>query len=134
MALNVFTFTGRIGKDAVVRFTQSGDAVTSFTAAATSGFGDKAVTTWLNCAIWGKRGESVAPYLLKGAQVAVTGELTNREYTDKDGNKRYSLDVRVNDVTLVGSKPERTEPAAPHQAAQMQQPRGVEDMDSDIPF
>ncbi len=104
--MNNLNFTGRVGKDCETRHTSSGDTVTSFTAAMDSGFGEKKVVTWLNCSIWGKRGESVSTYLLKGTQVAVSGELTNREYTDKDGNKRYSLDVRVNDLTLIGGKNE----------------------------
>jgi len=108
--MNILCFTGRIGKDCESRFTSSGDAVVSFTAAMDSGYGDKKVTTWLNCSMWGKRGEAVSPYLLKGTQIAVSGELTNREYTDKEGNKRYSLDVRVNDLTLIGGKQESSKP------------------------
>ena len=104
--MNNLNFTGRIGKDCETRHTAGGDAVTSFTAAMDSGYGEKKITTWLNCSIWGKRGESVSPYLLKGTQVAVTGELTNRPYVDKEGNPRYSLDVRVNDLTLIGGKAE----------------------------
>lgn len=107
--MNVWSFTARLARDAEVEFTQSGDAVTNFSSAVDSGFGDKKKTTWVNCVMWGKRGESVAPYLTKGAQVAVTGEVTNREYTDKDGNKRTSLELRVNDVTLVGGKSEEKE-------------------------
>lgn len=102
--MNTFSFTGNLGKDCQTRFTSGGDAVTSFAVAVKSGYGEKAATTWANCAMWGKRGEAVAPYLLKGALVGVSGELTNREYTDKDGTKRYSLDVRVNDLTLLGGK------------------------------
>lgn len=134
--MNSLNFTGRIGKDCEQRFTANGDAVTSFAAAFDSGFGDKKVTTWVNCSIWGKRGEAVSPYLTKGSQIAVSGELTNREYTDKEGHKRYSLDVRVNDVTLIGGKPE-TSPVTQQNArrpASSPQPSGVEDMGDDIPF
>jgi single-strand DNA-binding protein len=102
--MNNLNFTGRIGKDCETRFTSEGDPITSFTAAMDSGYGDKKITTWLNCSMFGKRGESVAPYLLKGTQIAVSGEFTCREYTDKSGNKRTSNDVRVNDLTLIGVK------------------------------
>lgn len=136
--MNVFSFTARIGKDCETRFTQSGDAITNFTAAVDSGYGDKKVTTWLNCAMWGKRGEAVAPYLLKGTQIAVSGELTNREYTDKDGNKRYSLDVRVNDLTLIGGKPEgsapREQPARQPANSGGGTKNGFDEMEDDIPF
>ncbi|MHB1099109.1 MAG: single-stranded DNA-binding protein [Burkholderiales bacterium] len=135
--MNVFNFTGRIGKDCETRFIPSGDAITNFTAAVDSGYGDKKVTTWLNCAMWGKRGEALAPYLLKGTQIAVSGELTNREYTDKEGNKRYSLDVRVNDLTLIGSKQEgqrdQSHPAHPARQPAKQEP-DFTGMDSDVPF
>jgi single-strand DNA-binding protein len=132
--MNVLCFIGRIGKDCETRHTAAGDAVTSFTAAMDSGYGDKKVTTWLNCSIWGKRGEAVAPYLLKGTQIGVSGELTNREYTDKEGNKRYSLDVRVNDVTLVGSKSGGT--AAMNEPKQEAKPEKAKEpeIDDDIPF
>lgn len=121
--MNVWNFTGRIGKDCETRYTPGGDAITSFSVAVSSGYGDKEKTSWANCAMFGKRGEVVAQYLVKGTQVAISGELTNREYTDKDGNKRYSLDVRVNDLTLLGGR----------EAAKEQKP-GVDSGRSDIPF
>lgn len=136
--MNVFSFTARIGKDCETRFTSGGDAVTGFTAAATSGYGDRSATTWVNCSIWGKRGESLAPYILKGAQVAISGELTNREYTDKDGAKRYSLDVRVNDITLVGGKSDgaakQAEPAQKKPSGGASTGGDFDDFESDIPF
>lgn len=136
--MNVFNFTGRIGKDCESRFTPAGDAVTSFTAAVNSGYGDKAVTTWVNCSMWGKRGEAVAPYLLKGTLVAISGELTNREYTDKDGNRRFSLDVRVNDLTLIGGKKDsgaQNDIQTQQQASAPKQTGGFDDFDDDIiPF
>jgi single-strand DNA-binding protein len=106
--MNNWNFTGHCGRDAESRYTPSGDAVVSFTTAVKSGFGEKATTTWANCTIWGKRGEAVAEYLKKGTLVGVSGEVTLREYQDKDGQKRNSLDVRVNDLTLLG-KHERQE-------------------------
>lgn len=123
--MNVFSATARLGKDAETRFMANGDPVVSCTAAITSGYGEKAVTSWINLSMFGKRFEKVAPYLKKGGQVAISGELTNRPYTDKSGNERFSLDVRVNDLTLIGGKPE-AKPAQP----------GSEfgDMEDAIPF
>ena len=114
--MNVFSFTARLGADAEVKHVGE-STVTEFRVAVSSGYGDKEKTTWLQCAMWGKRGEAVAPYLTKGQQVAVSGELTNREYDRNDGSKGYSLEVRVNDLTLVGGKPDKpaqqnTPPAA----------------------
>src|SRR5690606_3120618 len=102
--MNVWNFTGRLGSDAETRFTPSGDPVVSFSVAATSGYGDKAQTTWARCSMFGRRGAAGAPYLTMDQQVAVSGELTAREWTNRDGLKRTSIEVRVNDVTLVGRR------------------------------
>lgn len=123
--MNVWNFTGNLGRDAEQRYTAGGDSVVNFTIAVKSGFGDKAVKTWAYCTIWGKRGESVLPYLLKGQLVGVSGEVTLREYDAKDGGKGKSLDVRVNDLTLLGK---RDDSVPREEAAQT-----VAD-DSDIPF
>lgn len=138
--MNVWNFTGNIGRDCEQKYTPNGDSVVSFSVGVQSGYGGKKATTWARCEMWGKRGEAVAPYLLKGQLVGVSGEVTNREYQDKDGNKRTSLDVRVNDLTLLGKKdgasapPEQRQPAAKPQSAPQQSGGGFDDMDSDIPF
>jgi single-strand DNA-binding protein len=136
--MNVWNFTGNIGRDAETRFTPAGDAVTGFSVAVKAGYGDKATTTWVNCNIWGKRGETLAQYLVKGALVGISGECSLREYQDKEGQKKASLDVRVNDVTLLGKKPEgkpsrdegyHTPPSRPE--PKYKDPFGD---DSDLPF
>ena len=132
--MNVWNFVGNLGKDAETRYLQSGDPVVSFSVGVKSGYGDKATTTWARCSMFGKRGEAVAPYLMKGQQVAISGEASLREYTDKQGQSRSSLEVRVNDLTLVGGKREgQQQAAAPRQQAPAQQSGGM-DMDDDIPF
>jgi|APFre7841882654_1041346.scaffolds.fasta_scaffold96956_2 single-strand DNA-binding protein len=102
--MNSLNASGGIGKDAELRYTPNQDAVCSFSLALSSGFGDKKVTTWLNCNVWGKRAETLAPMLLKGTTVGIVGELTNRPYKAKDGTEKFSLEVRVNDLTLYGKK------------------------------
>jgi len=62
--MNVINFTGNCGRDAETKFLGNGDAVTSFSVALSSGFGDKKITTWLNCSMYGKRGEAVANYIV----------------------------------------------------------------------
>ena len=106
--MNVFTAVARIGKDPEQRYSANGDSIVSFNGAVDSGFGDKKVTTWIKYTLWGKRGESVLPYLAKGNQVAVSGELTNRKWQDKEGQDRYSLEVRVNEITLIGGKSDKS--------------------------
>lgn len=85
---------GNIGKDAVVRRTQNGDAVAGFSVAVND---RQKNTTWFDVSLWGKRGEALAQYLTKGTQVAVSGDLTTREHE----GKTY-LGVSANDVTLMG--------------------------------
>ena len=102
--MNSWNFTGNLGRDAEQRYTQSGDSVVSFSVGVKAGFGDKATTTWANCSMFGKRGEAVSQYLKKGTLVGIVGEVNLRDYQDKEGQKRYSLDVRVNDLTLLGGK------------------------------
>ena len=102
--MNLLTAIGSLGKDAEMRYTPNGDAVAQFSFALNSGYGEKKVTTWLNCNVWGKKAESLTPVLLKGTKVGITGELTNRPYKAKDGTEKYSLEVRINDLTLLGAK------------------------------
>lgn len=124
--MNSLNIIGRIGKDAVLRSTQS-DQVLGFSVAFDSGFGEKKQTIWLDCSLWGKRGASVADYLKKGKQVGVTGELGTREH---DG-KTY-LTLRVADVTLIGSK-DGDQKSEPRQQSASQQ-SGAEFAEDDIPF
>ena len=105
--MNNYTAIGRIGKDAVTRQVGS-DTVTSWSLAVDSGFGKNKQTLWWDCSLWGKRGESVAEYLVKGAQIGVEGEPGTREH---DG-KTY-LTLRAGNVTLIGGKPESKREDAP---------------------
>jgi single-strand DNA-binding protein len=131
MSIN-FNDVGRIGKDAVTRFTQGGEPVTGWSLAIDSGYGDKKQTLWLDCSAWGKRWEGVTPYLVKGAQVSVQGELGTREHE----GKTY-LTLRIADLKLVGGKGEaKPESSAPRQQRQAPAPAGndVPPDDDDIPF
>lgn len=129
--MNNWNFTGNLGGDAETRFTQKGEAVVSFSVGVKSGYGDKATTTWARCSIFGKRGEAVSQYLTKGQLVGVSGEVAMNEWQDKEGQKRQSLEVRVNDVTLLGSKQGSV------QSAPVQKPSAkpsLDDIGDDIPF
>jgi single-strand DNA-binding protein len=102
--MNSLNATGNISKDAVLKFTPKGNAVLEFNFALNSGYGDTKVTTWLNCSVWGKRAETLAPMLLRGTLIGITGEFLARPYTNKEGVEKLSLECRVNDVTLLGKK------------------------------
>lgn len=108
--MNKITATGRIVADAETRFMPQGDAIAGFRLASDVGYGDKKTTNWFSCSIFGKRGESLAPYLVKGQQVTVFGTLTLREWTDKDGVKRLSPDIRIDEIELQGGKRDDEQP------------------------
>lgn len=104
--MNNCTFISNVGRDAEVRFLPNGKPVTQFSIAVTSGYGEKQITSWVNCSMFGDRGEKIAQYITKGTKVGVTGEITLRAYKAKDGAEKSSLELRVNDLTLLGGKPE----------------------------
>ena len=97
---NSFSFIGRLARDAEVKSVGS-STVCEFTAATDSGFGEKKSTTWAKCTMWGSRGEKLSQYLLKGKQVFVTGEMSIRDYTKKDGSNGYSVEVNVNQLDFI---------------------------------
>jgi single-strand DNA-binding protein len=101
--MNKIAATGRVVADAELRFTPGGDPIANFRLASDVGFGDKKTTNWFSCQIWGKRGEALAPHLLKGQQVTVFGQLTLREWTNKEGVKAISPDIRVDEIDLQGN-------------------------------
>lgn len=132
--MNVLTLTGNLGQDCRTG-NVGGTAVVNFSVAMKAGYGDKAQTIWVDCALWGKQAESRLPeFLVKGQQVAVSGELSTREH---DG-KTY-LQVRCNSVDLIGKRDDggSSQQSAPAQQASNppQQPaQGFDDFDEDIPF
>lgn len=136
--MNSITVAGQLGKDAEIRYLSNGDPVASFSVADSQG--KEKPTIWWRCSLFGKRAESLAPYLIKGQQVTVSGTVTEREYTDKDGQKRKAQEIRVNDVALQGGRRDDAAPAqrsAPAPAPQQRQGggSGFEDLDDDgIPF
>jgi single-strand DNA-binding protein len=135
--MNVWNFTGNVGK-ADMRYLPSGESILAFSVAVSSGYGDKKQTTWANCSLFGKRAESLQQYIQKGQTVGVSGEVTLRPWTDKEGQQRHNLEVRVNDLTLLGSRPSETSASAvPQSGSDGQEPGGSAmngDFDDDIPF
>lgn len=125
---------GNIGGDAEMRYTPSGKAVTNFSLAVTKRVGKDAdgkrveKTTWFRVAVWDKQAEALTPYLLKGQQVLVEGELEDpRIYADrKSGENKVSLEVTARDIRLVGSRRDSGEAT--------ESTREPEVSDEDIPF
>ena len=131
--MNSITVAGNISKDAEVRFMPNGDAVASFSIADNQGK-DKAAIFW-NCQLFGKRASSLAPYLLKGGAVTVSGNVSEREWNDKDGQKRKSMEIRVSDVALQGGRKDKAPRASPA-AARAPAPvaSGFDQDDTDLSF
>lgn len=129
--MNNITIAGSLGKDSEVRYLPNGDPVASFSVADSQG--KEKPTIWWNCQLFGKRAESLAQYLTKGQAVAVSGTVTEREWTDKDGQKRKSMDIRVADVALQGGKRE-AQPAAARPTAAPAQASGFGGGFDDVDF
>jgi len=140
--MNIYNFTGRLGKDSETRTTQGGMAICSFSVAVDYGYGDKKGTNWIRCSLFGKRAEGGLPqYLVKGTQVAISGELRVREYDDKEGNRRTSVEVSVDKLDLIGGKQDNAQQGNQQHTAQQggQQPKNSDPfanppIDDDIPF
>jgi single-strand DNA-binding protein len=128
--MNNFSAVGRIGRDAVTRFTQGGKAVTGWALAVDKGFGENKQTVWLDCSWWGERGQKVAEFIKKGDRLAVVGQIGTREH---DGKTYVTLDIR--DVTLLGDKKEGgTSAQRPARQAPPQNSPAQEFDDGEIPF
>ena len=141
--LNQCQFIGRLGKDAEVRYTSGGKAVANFTLAVGSSWksdGEKKESTeWVRCTAFEKLAEICGEYLRKGKQCYVSGRMATRKWTDKDGVERYTTEITVQTMQLLGGRDEgeRTgdaqKPSATPKAA-ARPPTSFDDMDSDIPF
>ena len=98
--MQIIMIAGNVGKDAVLRRTQSGDAVLGFSVAVNNGKdanGNKRESVWYDCSVWGNRAEALAQYITKGTKLAITGRPTARAH---DG-KAY-LGISVNELTIQG--------------------------------
>lgn len=118
MSLNRTSVMGRIGKDLELRRTQSGKAVTSFPIAVDRD-GKDAGTDWFDVVAWERTAEFAAQYCAKGRKVVVDGRLQARDWTDKDGNKRRSVEIIANKACTLPTASRRRGPphTVPHQAA-----------------
>lgn len=106
---NKVQLIGNLGTEPEVKTFESGKKVANFRIATTEIYrnakGEKVKDTqWHNVIMWGKLAEIAEKYLEKGKEVAVEGKLVNRQYTDKDGNKKYFTEIQVNELLLLGAK------------------------------
>ncbi len=111
--VNKVIILGRLGSDPEVRYTPNGGAVANFNMATNESWTDKSgqkqeKTEWHRIVVWGKIAELCGQYLSKGRQAYVEGRLQTREWTDKEGGKRYTTEVVAQTVQFLGGPGDRT--------------------------
>jgi single-strand DNA-binding protein len=129
--MNNVNLIGRLGRDPEVRFTGSGKAVANFSIAVDDGYGEKKITSWVPVVAWEKTAELVQQYVVKGSQVAVSGQLRQRNWEDRDGNKRTVLEVIARQIDFL-TKVEKKQPSSQSEPREFDTPQAVSD--EDIPF
>src|SRR3954453_14950206 len=105
-SVNKVILVGNLGRDAELRYTPGGSPVATINLATTEIWNDKAgqrqeKTEWHRVVLWGKTAETLNEYLVKGKQIYVEGRLQTRQWDDKDGNKRYTTEIRGDRVVLL---------------------------------
>lgn len=147
--VNKVILIGHLGRDPEVRYTQGGAAVANFTMATTEQWKDassgerKERTEWHRIVVWGRQAEIAGEYLKKGRQVYVEGGLQTREWTDRDGNKRYTTEIRAQRFQMLGSRADADDhrnpepsnaPSEPSEAPQVAEPASASYEEDDVPF
>lgn len=158
-SLNRVTLIGRTGKDIELRYMQSGDAVGNVSLATSESWKDKnsgekkEATEWHNLVFYKRQAEIMEQYAPKGSLIYVEGKLKTRKWTDKEGNDKYTTEIHVTEMKLLGEKKAGGDqsPGYPREEQggserRPQQQRGAQrpapsqdsggygDMDDDIPF
>lgn len=142
-SVNKAILIGNLGRDAEMRFTAGGTPVATVSLATTEKYKDrdgnaKENTQWHRIVIWGKTAEALQEYLVKGKQIYVEGSIETKEWTDKEGKKVKSTEIKANRVVLLGGggggnggarrqRSESDDSDAPYDA-------GSAPSDDDIPF
>jgi single-strand DNA-binding protein len=107
-SVNKVILVGNLGRDAELRYTPGGAPVATLNLATTEVWNDKASgqkqekTEWHRVVLWGKSAESLSEYLTKGKQIYIEGRLQTRKWQDKDGNDKYTTEIRADRITLLG--------------------------------
>ena len=107
--LNVAIIMGRLTADPELRTTASGVAVTTFSVAVDRRFqrqGEEKQTDFINVVAWRQTAEFVSRYFHRGSMIAVRGSIQQRNYEDKNGNKRKAVEIVVDNANFCGSKSE----------------------------
>ncbi len=106
---NKVQLIGNLGNAPEIKTTEGGKKLARFSMATNESYrnaqGEKITETqWHNLIAWGKVADIAEKFLVKGSEVAIEGKLINRNYTDKDGIKKYVTEVQVNEVLMLGER------------------------------
>ncbi len=108
-AVNKAILLGNLGKDPLVRTLENGNKVANFSLATSRTYkgpdgNPVEETEWHNIVLWGNLADLAEKFLAKGKQVYIEGRIRNRQYDDKEGNRRYVTEIVGENVVLVGGK------------------------------
>jgi len=143
--VNRVILLGNLGKDPEVRSLENGTKVASFTIATSESYKDKngerqTITEWHNLVLWRGLADIADKYLKKGNQIYVEGKLRTRSWTDKEDNKRYTTEIVVDNLTMLGGKRDNDSNFAPstEKANKVAEPESnpfdTKDAADDLPF
>jgi single-strand DNA-binding protein len=109
MSVNKVILIGRLGKDPETRYMTNGEAVTNATLATSENWKDKSgekqeKTEWHNLVFYRRLAEIAGEYLKKGSQIYVEGKLQTRKWQTKEGQDRYTTEIVVNEMTMLGGR------------------------------
>jgi len=102
MDINNATFTGRLTRDVTTKTLSTGTKLVTFDMANNTGFGDNEIVTYLTVNLWGKTGDTVSKYLVKGKQVGVTGSIKLDTWTGSDGLEHKKIILNCFNIVLFG--------------------------------
>ncbi len=126
MSFNKITIVGYLGRDPELRYTPQGTALCKMSIATTEKRKNvtgemEEHTTWFRVTAWGRQAELANEYLAKGRQVYIEGRLRLEEYTDREGQKRFSAEVSATEIQFLGHRAEAPSHNAPEEIASANQ-------------
>ena len=108
--MNRVCLIGRLTTKPELRYTTSNIACTNITVAIDRNYGEEKKADFISVVVWRKQAENVCKYLDKGSLVAIEGRLQQNSYEDRDGNRRYKLDVVADNIQFLNTKSKDTKP------------------------
>ena len=145
--INKVILVGNLGADPETRYMPSGSAVTNLSVATSESWKDKQTgeqkdrTEWHKVVMFDRLAEVAAEYLRKGSQVYIEGKIQTRKWQDKDGNDRWTTEVRANEMQMLGGRgggggaaPMNRDQGSSSAPSSAPPQAGPDDFDDDIPF